>query len=240
MPPRSRRWPQWHLDDDVTGMWQAAAAWPTRSRATRPIGGWRPRAGATLRDHTPVTAIRDAGGGDLEVVTPDGDLPDGPGRPRRRRLDQRAARLIRPAPAADRHQGAGDLLRLPGPGAPSRPTGSRSGSGWTSRRSTASRPTARPAPRPPRTAVARPVDPGRADIRRGTRRPSPGCEAFLARHLPGAVGPPILYQDLSLHADARPRLGRRPTARARRGSWSRWVRPTASSSHRSSAGSWPS
>ncbi len=69
-PEIRRRWPQWQLDDDVVGLWQAQGglADPFRGNAAhRRLARAR---GATLLDRTPVTAIRDAGGGDLEVVTP--------------------------------------------------------------------------------------------------------------------------------------------------------------------------
>jgi sarcosine oxidase len=64
------RWPQWHLADDVVGLWQAQGglADPFRGNAAhRRLAGAH---GATLRDRAPVSAIRDTGGGDLEVVTP--------------------------------------------------------------------------------------------------------------------------------------------------------------------------
>ena len=64
-----RRWPQWRLDDDVIAMWQrhGGLADPFKGNAAhRRLARER---GATLRDRTPVTAIHDAGGGDLEVVT---------------------------------------------------------------------------------------------------------------------------------------------------------------------------
>ncbi len=64
-----RRWPQWRIADDVTAMWQAQGglADPFRGNAAhRRLAVAR---GATLLDRTPVTAIRDTGGGDLEVVT---------------------------------------------------------------------------------------------------------------------------------------------------------------------------
>ena len=65
-----RRWPQWHVGDDVRAIWQAQGglADPYRGNAAhRRLASAR---GAILRDQSPVTAIRDAGGGDLEVVTP--------------------------------------------------------------------------------------------------------------------------------------------------------------------------
>jgi sarcosine oxidase len=57
-----RRWPQWHLSDDVTAMWQSRAglADPYRGNAAhRRLAVAR---GATLVDRTPVTAIRPVGG----------------------------------------------------------------------------------------------------------------------------------------------------------------------------------
>ena len=87
-----RRWPQWRLEPDVTALWQRRAGWPTRSRATRAHRRLARAHGATLRDRTRVTGVRDAGGGDLEVVTEAGTVPDRPPGHRRRRLDQPAAR----------------------------------------------------------------------------------------------------------------------------------------------------
>lgn len=57
-----RRWPQWHLPDDVIAMWQSRAglADPYRGNAShRRLATAR---GATLLDHTPVAAIREVGG----------------------------------------------------------------------------------------------------------------------------------------------------------------------------------
>ena len=56
-----RRWPQWHLTDDVTAMWQAQGglADPFKGNAAhRRLADAR---GATLLDRTPVTAIRETG-----------------------------------------------------------------------------------------------------------------------------------------------------------------------------------
>ena len=66
-----RRWPQWHVGDDVRALWQVRGglADPFKGNAAhRRLAVAR---GATLRDNAPVSAIRDAGGGDLEVVTPE-------------------------------------------------------------------------------------------------------------------------------------------------------------------------
>ncbi len=57
-----RRWPQWHLPDDVTGMWQSRGglADPYRGNAAhRRLATAR---GATLVDGTPVDAIREMAG----------------------------------------------------------------------------------------------------------------------------------------------------------------------------------
>ena len=67
-----RRWPQWRLDLDTTALFQAdgGLADPIRgNRAHRDAAG---RRGATLLERTPVSRIRDAGGGDYEVATADG------------------------------------------------------------------------------------------------------------------------------------------------------------------------
>jgi sarcosine oxidase len=57
-----RRWPQWHLAEDVVAMWQSRAglADPYRGNAAhRRLATAR---GATLIDHTPVAAVREVGG----------------------------------------------------------------------------------------------------------------------------------------------------------------------------------
>lgn len=70
-PEIRRRWPQWRIGDDVSAMWQSQGglADPFKGNAAHrrlAVGH-----GATLRERAPVSAIRDAGGGDLEVVTSD-------------------------------------------------------------------------------------------------------------------------------------------------------------------------
>lgn len=70
-----RRWPQWRLADDTTALWQAQGgiADPFRGNAAhRRLATER---GAALRDRTPVTAIRPApGGGGYVVETADASL----------------------------------------------------------------------------------------------------------------------------------------------------------------------
>ena len=64
-----RRWPQWRLDDDVTAMWQAQGGLADPFKGNTAHRRLARAHGATLRELTPVTAIRDAGGGDLEVLS---------------------------------------------------------------------------------------------------------------------------------------------------------------------------
>jgi sarcosine oxidase len=64
-----RRWPQWRLDDGVTAMWQRDGGLADPFRGNAAHRRLAQANGATLREHAPVTAIRDAGAGDLEVVT---------------------------------------------------------------------------------------------------------------------------------------------------------------------------
>ena len=66
-----RRWPQWHVGDDVRALWQVQGGLADPFKGNAAHRRLATAHGATLRDNAPVTAIRDAGGGDLEVVTPD-------------------------------------------------------------------------------------------------------------------------------------------------------------------------
>ncbi len=105
-----RRWPQWHLADDTTAMWQSRAglADPYRGNAAhRRLASAR---GATLLDRTPVTGDP-RGGWRLRSRCRRRDPQRGSRDPHGGRLDQRPARRVRSAAAADRHQGTGDLLR---------------------------------------------------------------------------------------------------------------------------------
>ena len=66
-----RRWPQWHVGDDVRALWQVQGGLADPFKGNAAHRRLAAAHGATLRDNAPVTAIRDAGGGDLEVVTAD-------------------------------------------------------------------------------------------------------------------------------------------------------------------------
>ena len=70
-PEIRRRWPQWHVGDEVSALWQAQGGLADPFKGNAAHRSLAVEHGATLRDRAPVTAIRDAGGGDLEVVTPD-------------------------------------------------------------------------------------------------------------------------------------------------------------------------
>ena len=145
-------------------------------------------AGATLLGGTPVTAIRpladsasrcDAGGTTYSV---------GSRRGLRGRVDQRAGAAARGPAAPHGDRGAGDLLRARPTPPRSRPSGSPCGSGWTTRRSTASRPTARPRSRRRRTAAARSSP---ATSGRGSTDPAmlDRLAAFMAATFPGSGAP---------------------------------------------------
>jgi len=66
-----RRWPQWRLDDGVSGMFQAQGGLADPNRGNAAHQRLARVNGATLLDRTPVLAVRDAGGGELEVETAD-------------------------------------------------------------------------------------------------------------------------------------------------------------------------
>jgi sarcosine oxidase len=65
-----RRWPQWHVPDDLRAMYQPAGGLADPFKANAAHRTLALQHGATLLDRTPVTSISDAGGGDLEVKTP--------------------------------------------------------------------------------------------------------------------------------------------------------------------------
>jgi sarcosine oxidase len=64
-----RRWPQWRLADDVTAMWQRHGGLADPFKGNAAHRRLARANGATLRERVPVSAIRDASGGDLEVRT---------------------------------------------------------------------------------------------------------------------------------------------------------------------------
>lgn len=62
-----RRWPQWRLDDDVTAMWQVQGGLADPFKGNAAHRRLAVERGATLLDRTPVTAIRQTPGGGYEV-----------------------------------------------------------------------------------------------------------------------------------------------------------------------------
>ncbi len=66
-----RRWPQWHVGDEVSAMWQAQSGLADPNRGNAAHRRLAIANGATLRDNARVLSLRDAGGGELEVVTSD-------------------------------------------------------------------------------------------------------------------------------------------------------------------------
>lgn len=65
-----RRWPQFHLSDDVRGLYQADGGIAAAAKANAAHQRLARQHGATLRDNTPVTAIRPLDG-EIEVVAGD-------------------------------------------------------------------------------------------------------------------------------------------------------------------------
>jgi sarcosine oxidase len=77
-PEIGRRWPQWRLGDEHHGLFQADAgiADPNRGNAAHQDLARRHR--ATLLEHSPVTRIRDLGGGTIEVELADSSIHRAP------------------------------------------------------------------------------------------------------------------------------------------------------------------
>jgi sarcosine oxidase len=67
-----RRWPQWRLSDEHHGLFQVDGGLADPNRANAAHRRLARANGAVLLDRTPVTGLRDAGGGELEVLTADG------------------------------------------------------------------------------------------------------------------------------------------------------------------------
>jgi sarcosine oxidase len=72
-----RRWPQWRLGDDVSAIWQRRGGLADPYQGNAAHRRLARAHGATLHDGTRVEALRDAGGGDLEVITGDGTYRTG-------------------------------------------------------------------------------------------------------------------------------------------------------------------
>jgi monomeric sarcosine oxidase len=72
-PEISRRWPQWRLGEEHHGLYQAASGLADPNRGNAAHQRLARRNGATLLDRSPVTRLRDAGGG-VEVTIADGTV----------------------------------------------------------------------------------------------------------------------------------------------------------------------
>ncbi|CUR60204.1 putative Monomeric sarcosine oxidase [metagenome] len=64
-----RRWPQFHLDPAVTGLFQERSAIVPAARGTRAMQGLALAHGAVLRDHSPVTSVESVGAAGVRVST---------------------------------------------------------------------------------------------------------------------------------------------------------------------------
>jgi sarcosine oxidase len=184
-----RRWPQWRLDPDVTALWQRQGGLADPYKGNAAHRRLARAHGATLRDRTRVTALRDAGGGELEVVTEAGTF--------------RTGRLVIAADAWTNHLLASFGRRLPlqvtreqvtyfacqdpAAFAPDRfPVWI-----WMDDPSFYGFPTYGEAgPKAAQDCGGSPVDPDRRTFERDEAA-FDRVERFLRRHLPGAVGPPI-------------------------------------------------
>ena len=71
-PEIMRRWPQWRLSEEHHGLFQADGGLADPNRANAAHQRLARAHGATLLDRSPVTALRDAGGGDIELTLADG------------------------------------------------------------------------------------------------------------------------------------------------------------------------
>ncbi len=71
-PEIMRRWPQWRLSDEHHGLFQVDGGLADPNRANAAHQRLARGHGATLLDRTPVTRLRDAGGGDIGVTVADG------------------------------------------------------------------------------------------------------------------------------------------------------------------------
>ncbi len=126
----------------------------------------------------------------------------------RRRLDEPAARTARPPHRHGHDARAGQLLPDRTTSTTSGPAGSRCGSGWTIRASTASRRSGRPRS-PTDSRVRRTVAVAEVDPDTRTFDPDPTMEQRLAAFMRWSRRRPVRrarYDDLPVHPHGRPRL----------------------------------
>jgi sarcosine oxidase len=77
-PEVMRRWPQWRLGDEHHGLYQAESGIADPNRGNAAHQRLARARGATLLEHSPVTRLRDAGGGEVEVEAADGTVHRAP------------------------------------------------------------------------------------------------------------------------------------------------------------------
>ncbi|CAN5464831.1 N-methyl-L-tryptophan oxidase [soil metagenome] len=184
-----QRWPQWRLADDTTAMWQAQGGLADPFKGNAAHRGLAAARGATLLDRTPVTAIREVGG--VYEVDADG-------------VTHGAGRVVVTADAWTNDLLASFDRRLPltvtkeqvtyfAAADPAAFTPDRFPVWiWMDEPSFYGFPTYGEAgPKAAQDVGGRPVDP---DTRTFDRDDAAFTRVhdFLAAHLPGAVGPPIL------------------------------------------------
>ena len=184
-----RRWPQWRLADDVRGLWQERGGLADPLRGNAAHRRLALAHGATLRDRMPVTGIRDAGGGDYEISTATDTYRTGrvvvatdawtnqllAGFGRRLPLivtKEQVTYFACPDPAAFAPDRFPVWIWMDDPSFYGVPTYGEAG------------------PKAAQDCGGDPVDPDRRTFARDEAAFA-RVEAFLTRHLPGAVGPPI-------------------------------------------------
>jgi monomeric sarcosine oxidase len=184
-----RRWPQWRLDDGTTAMWQAQGGLADPFKGNAAHRRLATANGASLREGSPVISVRDAGGGDLEVAT--GDAVHRTGRlvlavdawtnPLLAAFDRRLPLTITkeqvtyfacPNPAAFAPDRFPVWIWMDDPSFYGFPTYGEAG------------------PKAAQDCGGRPVDPDDRTFERDEDAFG-RVEAFMARHLPDALGPPI-------------------------------------------------
>jgi sarcosine oxidase len=184
-----RRWPQWRLDPAVTALWQHQGGLADPFKGNAAHRRLAQAYGADLRQRTRVEGVRDAGGGDLEVETQSGTfrtthlviaadawtnqllVPFG------RRLPLQVTReQVTYFACADPAAFAPDRfpvwIWMDDPSYYGFPTYGEAG------------------PKAAQDCGGLPVDPDRRTFERDEAA-FERVTAFLARHLPGALGPPI-------------------------------------------------
>ena len=190
-----RRWPQWRLDDDIHGLYQAEGGIAMAARGNAAHQRLARAHGATLLDRTPVDgfALSTARSRCWPAAGPTG-AAGWWSRPARG-----PTRRWRRSPSISRS--GSPRSRSPTSPRPDRtisgPSGSRSGSGWTTPASTASRPSASRDPRSGRTRAGRRSRP----TTRTFERDDAAFERvvrFLEHRLPPALGP-VLYTRTCLY-----------------------------------------